>query len=354
MNIIVRISHIIRKIRGLLLCGKFIGVCIFILALLSISRFTGITEYWLVDLCSHFPVQYGIVSLVLLVICLWSKRFLLGILAAILCMMNFSIFVDYRATSQPPLSGENTFTVYLANVWRFNPVFTKLEQEITHVDADCVLLLEVTPEWREPLQPIIQHFPYHLGEVAKGPTGFLFLSRYPIIDHHVSSFAEHGKRPLLSATLQIEQKRVTFYGVHPHAPVLRRKFHNRNRQLLWLADRIAGSPDPVIVAGDFNTTPFSPVFQEVLARSGLKDPRVEAGWQPSWPTYMPLFWLPIDHILVSSEIQVYRVSTGKFIWSDHYPIIAELSIKEDTLGKNEKNLSQKNQNRHLYIIEAGL
>ncbi len=199
----VKNMSIVYKIRSLVLCGKFIVMCIFVLALLSISRFTGFTDYWLVDLCSHFPVQYGIVSLALLVICLRSKRFLLGILTAILCLVNFSVFVDYRAIPQPPLSGEDTFTVHLANVWRFNPVFTKLEQEIIHVDADCVLLLEVTPEWRESLQLVIQHFPYHLGEGAKGPAGFLFLSRYPIIDHHVSTLAEHGNRPLLSATLQI-------------------------------------------------------------------------------------------------------------------------------------------------------
>jgi endonuclease/exonuclease/phosphatase (EEP) superfamily protein YafD len=333
MNNVVNTSHIGYKIRDVLLCGKFTAVVLCVLILLSGARFTGFVDYWLVDLCSHFPVQYGIVSLGVLGICLWKKRFSLGLLAAILSMINLSIFAEYKPISQPPSPDKGTFTVYLANIWRFNPISAKLNQEITRVEADCVLLLEVTPECMKSLQPIIRHFPYRLEQATKGSTGLLFLSRYPIIDYYMSCLAEHGNKPLLSATLQIEHKRITFYGVHPYSPVRRRRFHNRNRQLLWLADRIAKSPEPVIVAGDFNTTPFSPVFQEVLARSGLRDPRIEAGWQPSWPTYMPLFWLPIDHILVSSDIRIHHVSTGTFIWSDHYPVIAELSIKEDSLGK---------------------
>jgi endonuclease/exonuclease/phosphatase (EEP) superfamily protein YafD len=83
---------------------------------------------------------------------------------------------------------------------------------------------------------------------------------------------------------------------------------------------------PVIVAGDFNATPFSPIFRKVIKISGLKDSREGFGWQPSWPTYVPLLWLPIDHILVSSEIQVHNRATGSFIGSDHYPVFADLSI----------------------------
>jgi endonuclease/exonuclease/phosphatase (EEP) superfamily protein YafD len=331
MNNVVNTSHIGYKIRDVLLCGKFTLIVLCVLTLFSVARFTGFVDYWLVDVCSHFPVQYGIVSLGVLGICLWKKRFSLGFLAAILSMINLSIFAEYKPISQSPSPDKDTFTVYLANIWRFNPIATKLSQEITRVEADCVLLLEVTPECMKPLQPVIRHFPYRLEQATKGSTGLLFLSRYPIIDHRMNCLAEHGNRPLLSATLQIGQQKVSFYGAHPPAPSGWRTFHARNSQLLWLADQVAKASHPVIVAGDFNTTPFSPVFQAVLVRSGLKDTRTGAGWFPSWPTYMPLCWLPIDHILVSSDIRIHHVSTGTFIWSDHYPVIAELSIMKKGL-----------------------
>ncbi|MEW6714582.1 MAG: endonuclease/exonuclease/phosphatase family protein, partial [Nitrospirota bacterium] len=81
-----------------------------------------------------------------------------------------------------------------------------------------------------------------------------------------------------------------------------------------------------IVAGDLNSTPLTPMFRKLLKISGIRDSRTGFGWQPSWPTYFPVFWIPIDHILVSPEVHVHERATGSRIGSDHYPIFAELSI----------------------------
>ena len=84
--------------------------------------------------------------------------------------------------------------------------------------------------------------------------------------------------------------------------------------------------DAVIIAGDFNASPYSPVFKKLLTTSGLRDTRTGFGWLPSWPALFPLAFIPIDHILVSPDIQVQNRATGPYIGSDHYPVIAELSI----------------------------
>jgi endonuclease/exonuclease/phosphatase (EEP) superfamily protein YafD len=151
------------------------------------------------------------------------------------------------------------------------------------------------------------------------------MSRFPILNHSVKKYSEFGNM-LVSVTLEIKDKIVLLYATHFPKPTYRQEFHTRSMQFMSLAEEIKGQLTPVIVAGDFNATPYSPIFKKFLKVSGLKDTRTGFGWLPSWPTFFPLLWLPIDHILVSPDIQVYRRDTGPHIGSDHYPVFAELSI----------------------------
>ncbi len=317
----IQVAHMIQKnIMVILACS--IGI----LTVLSSVRFLKDANYWLVDLFSHFPVQYGIVAIGLFGVCLWKKTVFLGSLTVLLAVVNLSVFAQYSPLSSPLNASDHMFTIYLANVWRSNADIRAMYQEILRLQAACVFLMEVTPQHMQPLQPLLEEFPYRIEQPRDDFSGFVFLSRHLINNYQIITNKDHGTRPLLTAKILVGQTPVHFYGIHPHTPVWRPKFHQRNAQLRWLADDIADRSQPVIVAGDLNTTPFSPTFRELLIHAGLQDTRRGAGWNPSWPVYMPIFWLPIDHILVSSDIQVCRLSTGKSIGSDHYPLIAEIRM----------------------------
>jgi len=218
-------------------------------------------------------------------------------------------------------------TVYSANIQRRNDDVTKLIKELKKVDADIVLLMEVTPGHVEKLREVIDTFPYHkeYSPFGKINIGTVFLSKFPIQDCRMTQLTELGNL-LLEVTLDIEKTEIMFYAIHATNPSLKKYFEIRKKHFLELADKIMNATSPVIVAGDFNATPYSPMFKRLIETSGLIDSRNGFGWQPSWPTSFPLFWLPIDHILVSPDIRVHRRTTGSYIGSDHYPIIAELSV----------------------------
>lgn len=310
--------------------GKFdktILFCLLIICLLTAVRYLESVDYWLVDMFSHFPFQYALLSFGLLLICLWRKNTILAAVACVLFIFNLCTIIDFGESIQAAVKGETSFKVYSANIYRFNKDLSRLSREIEEIDADIVLLTEVTAGHIEMLQPLIQRFPYYIefepfGELGIGP---VVLSKFPVLTYSTAQLSEDGNF-MVKATLDINQRKTMLYAVHAVNPSIRKFFPDRNRQFMELADEISEKSIPVIVAGDFNTTPYSPIFKKLLKISRLKDSRAGFGWQPSWPTFFPLLWIPIDHILVSPEIQVLKRATGSYVGSDHYPVYAEFSI----------------------------
>jgi endonuclease/exonuclease/phosphatase family metal-dependent hydrolase len=305
--------------------GVLVGSLV-ILAALSGIRFITLPDIWLIDLCAHFPVQYGLLAVVLCGICLWRRHLALGGVALLLAGVNLSVFISYRPHTAGFPPHNTTLRLYLANVWRFNTHLGTLSKEIERLNADCVFLMEVTPNHLPALQPLLNQFPVRLVHPMPDTTGFVFLSRHAVANSQIITSPEHGNRAILVAELQLPQTTLMLYGIHPKAPVWRPRFHKRNALFWWLAEQVRAKALPTIVVGDFNATPFSPAFQAFLDRSSLVDPRRQHGWHPSWPSYMPLCWLPIDHILVSSAFRVHHFSTTPSIGSDHAPVFAEVEV----------------------------
>ena len=88
---------------------------------------------------------------------------------------------------------------------------------------------------------------------------------------------------------------------------------------------------PVILCGDLNMVPNSPVYKEICKR--FKDSQLMvAGHKPlkTWFAGLPI--MRIDHIFVTPEfcvnsIQVSHTALDKSA-SDHLPIIADLSVEQ--------------------------
>ncbi len=87
----------------------------------------------------------------------------------------------------------------------------------------------------------------------------------------------------------------------------------------------------LIVAGDFNSTPWSFTLRRLAARLGLVR-RTHAVF--SWParTYgrrlrfmSPFPLLPIDHVLAGSAWRTVSVARGPRLGSDHFPIVVVLT-----------------------------
>lgn len=117
-------------------------------------------------------------------------------------------------------------------------------------------------------------------------------------------------------------------AAHPHVPIRKTVFKLRNQQLAELGDYVAQIKTPVVVVGDLNITMWSPYYQRFVRQTGLRNARYGFGILPTWPTIIPLLYIPIDHFMVSPEIQVVNLRTGDRVGSDHLPLITDLAIAE--------------------------
>ena len=117
---------------------------------------------------------------------------------------------------------------------------------------------------------------------------------------------------------------VIVFGIHTMAPITPGKYSQRNKQLEKLASLIRNEPNPVVGAGDFNTHSHETAFKRFLGSTGCFRGRVTGSGNKTWPSILPLF--RIDHIVCSQHFRIDCFESGKFIWSDHLPIIANISL----------------------------
>jgi endonuclease/exonuclease/phosphatase family metal-dependent hydrolase len=103
-------------------------------------------------------------------------------------------------------------------------------------------------------------------------------------------------------------------------------FMQRGIQATELADKVENSPYPVILGGDFNDTPSSFTYNRLTQK--LKDSFLQAG-KGVGATYngiIPL--LRIDYILTDPSLHCTHFEINPIPYSDHFPIVADLSVRE--------------------------
>ena len=83
---------------------------------------------------------------------------------------------------------------------------------------------------------------------------------------------------------------------------------------------------PRLLVGDFNLTPYSPHFSDLLARTGMVDARRRQGLSATWPTWVVPLQVPIDHCIADPSLAVVGVRRGPVVGSDHYPV--EITLRQ--------------------------
>ncbi len=99
----------------------------------------------------------------------------------------------------------------------------------------------------------------------------------------------------------------------------------RNRQLAAIGDYVAKVKNPLLI-GDFNVTMWSSYYKVFVSKAGLRNARRSFGIIPTWSTFRPLLYIPIDHCFVGRDMKVLNIRTGRHVGSDHLPLITDLLV----------------------------
>ncbi len=290
----------------------------------------GARLWWVFDLTTNFRLQFLGGACVLLALLALRRKWLPAAALLVIAALNAWPVLPYvprlaTATTAPPAAMRLKVLTVNVSFWRFSA--RRFREIVAEAQPDVLLVVEFTPRAEEVLAELDKVFPQQLKAPAEGPYGIGLWSRFPLQSAY--TFPLGGVQGV-EARVQTPAGVFTLLGAHLVSPTLPRRAEQRNEGLQILAQRRAAISGPVIVAGDFNVTPYSPYYSDWLATTGLTDSRYGRTLSASWPAALPILGIPIDHVAVSNEFVILAHHRLPAFGSDHWGIMAELALQPAT------------------------
>lgn len=242
----------------------------------------------------------------------------------------------YMVLTPPATATEGTrFTVVSANVLVDNPDPRPFLAIPEIADADILVLQEVRPLWQNALIAS-GRWSFESSRDLAANTDMKLLSRFPVLDARTVSpeSTDTAGRFAVRFELSMDGRVVVLYAVHPQTPRGQRAWRERAAYLRDLEAAVRSEPADalVVVAGDWNTPPWSPFFRDFLSSTGYRT--TEPRWWPLPTRFSIRLWsltwigTPVDRIVLSPTLGLDELALGPRFGSNHLPVIARLSIPE--------------------------
>ena len=292
-----------------------------VIAVLTFAAFLRGAAWWL-DLLTHFRVHYFAASAILAGALLAMGHQAAALFSAAVGAVNLlaiahPLLKTRRRSHRLPPARARRLKIATLNLYYYNTRYAAVREFLQRAHPDIVLLQEVTHDWARELDRLADEFPHRLlrenhdnwdgvGLLARSPwQSAEFIGRLGTVD---------------TAVIRARFRDFTVLTVKTLAPKRSGWTSVRDQQLAELGKLAAQSPQPVIVAGDFNAAPWSRGYAKFLQHSRLI--WQSAGCKPGWPARFGWLGVPIDHILVSAPLRVIAPEVGPYVGSDHRPLLA--------------------------------
>ncbi len=199
-----------------------------------------------------------------------------------------------------------------------------------------------------------------MGKQGKAPTyiyGVACYSKFPILESFKVPTKESVYNGAVIHTLEIQGKKVTLVVNHLESNRLTSKDKKTYKDFLKTRDKESfgdmastlqnklgaaykirenqvdiirhhidqQKTDATIVCGDFNDAPLSYTYHKMKGQ--LTDAYKNTGFGQGITYHENYFWVRIDFIMHSANIESYNCTVDKVKYSDHYPIWTYLAFK---------------------------
>jgi endonuclease/exonuclease/phosphatase (EEP) superfamily protein YafD len=285
---------------------------------------------WSCELLTHLRAHYLVALTIGAAMLAALKHLKLAAVFGVVAIINLCFVLPLYLPETRNRAEGHPIRLMSVNGYHYNPTRQKLIGLIRDTQPDVVLVLEVDDAWVKEIELLAAAYPHRHYEPRTHDLGIALLSRLPVQDLNVRDFGP-ADVPTITARLE-DQSGSSFHliGTHPLPPIWRTSAAMRNRQLTNIAAYVRTLIGPIVLAGDLNSTSWSPNFRDLLNGTGLRDTRNGFGNQPTHPYLLAPIGIAIDHVLVSPEIAVRDRSVGPYIGSDHRPVIVDLVIPGST------------------------
>ena len=254
-----------------------------------------------------------------------ARSGLITVLALLLAIVNcthFTLALEGGA-EEAPKGTPRFLRVVTFNVWYHNQRIDDVAKFLADTDADLVVMQEMTPaNWDKLKESLRARYPYSLGD-----NGLVILSKHSFIEN---GRVDRGGMPpwaslmLRFVKIEVNGMEVTIAGAHlarPFYPSL------QYADVLTLVNFVRQHHGPLIVAGDFNLTPWTDKLTGFTQATELKRYNT---FHFTWPLHVhgtPLLpFVAVDHVFASPGFVKIATRTGPRLGSDHSPVIADIAL----------------------------
>ena len=338
---------------------RLISIYALAIAFLTVFRIIGVTSVWWIDLANVFAPYWYMPMVVTFPISVivtrqvgkqmpprWSVT--LQIILMSIGLYWFALPTIYKAID-PPTS--ETFKVVTYNVQGANRELDDATAWLIATNADIILLQETSEGYDSRLAGLYDVYAHE--EHIEGSVRIF--SRYEIISKELLVIEESPGHLVLRLVVNQQGKELAVYATHfalpqtkfKHLPLptpnygihfaLHYDETRRNAMIRTLLDIVREETRPYILAGDFNTSDASLIYDEIATVMIDSFREAGAGAGRTWPIAevvgLPRVIRPfirIDYIWHSSQLRAVEASVGTVpIGSDHLPVTAVLEWVSD-------------------------
>jgi vancomycin resistance protein VanJ len=276
---------------------------------------------WIGELASHWTFHATLALLPAMVVFRRDAR--LGRVLLMLLVLGLLPWIQASWSSRAIVNGTAIAkaTVATANVQFYHTDRSKMQAAIAALDCDLISLVEVT-EGDEAALRTNPNWPHQVWSGENDFRKVALLSRQRIVTQR---FHQFDGGTVLEALVDLGESALRVFVIHPIAPVSPPLTARRNRQLAMLAQELSleKHPEPVLVLGDFNLSPGSPMWRNFLGYTKLL--RAPGTAPATWPSMLGPCGIAIDHVLVRGGALA-PLTAFHIPGSDHRGLLTTVSV----------------------------
>jgi endonuclease/exonuclease/phosphatase (EEP) superfamily protein YafD len=256
-------------------------------------------------------------------------------LASLFCLIIAPVLLILSSHSQPVSHLQpHSASSETLTIGTFNKLYTS-QNFVSDTDfllldrVDVISLQEVNPVEVKIVADMLGYEYTTITECgcSAGNTDVALVSRYPIIQS--KTIFEHNDAVILRSELRSQSGvSMVVYTVHMYVPISPETQNQREEAFDKLATSVNAETGHVFVAGDFNTTVFSPLLRGFARETQVS---LQGAYERNWPRcswfgFGEVGCVRIDHVFVPRWATVHSISVGDQNFSDHRAVVVELSL----------------------------
>jgi endonuclease/exonuclease/phosphatase (EEP) superfamily protein YafD len=328
-------SFVLKLIRSGLVLGALGVATLSILALFGFA----VPELDLLNHAQIFLLPGTLVGLALVAIVLrgrWRGVALIYVFVGLAASANVMVpeFVNSMRGYPTPFANP-VIRMMTHNLFGMNYEMAKVSAAIFAEDPDIIVFQEYFGEQATDLHPLLRaKYPYFVRCRGGKRANLGMYSRIPFeqVEDGAcpdNAYVTERTAHILARFETAEGKSFSVITTHMDWPIPVARQREQLNALSGVVDTIEG---PMILAGDFNSTPWSYALRDFVARNGLVRETVNLVTYPlrwfyfgRWRDTVP--FLPLDHVMTRGGIVVHELHAGRRTASDHLPVVFEFTVQ---------------------------